>query len=122
MESETTATTHHYCPSDRSENSLTVTVTAKVDGAFCIPCALFSSGRIKGQLVTQPFQTWQKILRSVESMSSVGITGGASDYSIEHPELSISALASRRTSANIEKIQAVLNPFPGQFCFVEGRV
>ena len=34
--------------------------STKVDGAFCVPCALFSSGHIKGQLVvTRPFHLAQ---------------------------------------------------------------
>eukprot|EP00731_Ephydatia_muelleri_P010572 Em0005g1158a len=39
--------------------------SAKLNGAFCMPCLLFngmsdSTGKVSGALVTKPFQTWQK--------------------------------------------------------------
>ena len=37
-----------------------VAYSTKVNGAFCVPCALFSSDCIKAQLVTKPFQAWKK--------------------------------------------------------------
>ena len=42
-----------------SENSWMV-YSEKVDGAFCIVCALFCSDPSKGYLVSKPFRIWNK--------------------------------------------------------------
>ena len=47
----------------------------KMDEAFSVPCALFSSGQTKGQLVMQPFQTWQKI-REMSRVWTVSLSPG----------------------------------------------
>ena len=48
--------------------------STQLDGAFCVPCALFNGSGVKGRLqlgklVTRPFQAWQKCQRSSLNIS-----------------------------------------------------
>ncbi len=97
--------------------------STKVDGAFCLPCVLFSTGRINGQLVTRPFHAWQKKsekCREHERCQYHQVALSQADQliqSIEHPECGISALVSSKRLANIEKNRAVLKSVASAILF-----
>ena len=71
----------------------------KLDGAFCVPCALFNGActkPIKGKLVTAPFRTWQKKSEKFKAHESLHCHSESLMFAtdlrrtVEHPEESIS--------------------------------
>ena len=93
--------------------------SAKLNGAFCMPCLLFngmsdSTGKVSGALVTKPFQTWQKKstkFANNEKTSYYQCSLQLAEqlvHSVEHPETNLPALFSSRRADNIARNRAIL--------------
>ena len=86
--------------------------STKVDGCFCVPCALFCN--VNSQLVTRPFNKWQKKTERCREHERCCYHQDAllqAEHlisTIENPASSISALASSRRMANLERNRAIL--------------
>ena len=86
-----------------------------LDGAFCIPCALFCMNRgNRGQLVNKPFIAWQKKSEKFKEHERAHYhqesleLAEAFIHSVENPEHTVPALSDQRRAANIERNRSVL--------------
>ena len=86
----------------------------KVDGIFCIVCALFSNDPSKGYLVSKPFRIWnkksEKTKEHVQFKYHQKCTELADNlkFTIEHPHTTITATIDARRAANIENNRSLL--------------
>ena len=91
----------------------------QLEGAFCVACALFSSSRVKGRFVMQPFQTWQKC----KEHECCGYHQDAQRQTVqliqtvEHPESGIPALVDAKIAASVKINRAVLKSIAGAVLF-----
>ena len=96
-----------------SENSWMV-YSKKVDGAFCIVCAMFCSDPSKGYLVSKPFHIWnkksEKTKEHVQSKYHQKCMQLADDlkFAIEHPHTTVISRIDHHRAANIERNRLLL--------------
>ena len=93
--------------------------SAKLNGAFCMPCLLFngmsdSTGKVSGALVTKPFQTWQKKSAKFANHEKtsyppvLSLIGRAASAFCGQPETNLPALFSSRRADNIARNRGIL--------------
>ena len=93
--------------------------STQLDGAFCVPCALFNGSGVKGRLqlgklVTRPFRAWQKMSEKFAEHQSTKYHQACMELAddlkrrIEHPQQALPVLLDQRRAENIEKNRAIV--------------
>ena len=93
--------------------------STQLDGAFCVPCALFNGSGVKGRLqlgklVTRPFRAWQKMSEKFAGHQLTKYHQACMELAddlkqrIEHPQEALPALLDQRRAENIEKNRAIV--------------
>ena len=91
----------------------------RLDGGFCIPCALFNSlsgKQIKGKFVTKPFKIWRKKSEQCKGHETLKYHESAMELAdnliqnVENPETGMLVQADKLRAANVEKNRALLKP------------
>ena len=86
----------------------------QVDGAFCIPCAIFCANPSKGVFVTKPFRAWNKQGEKSKAHERCSYHQHALEkadllkQAIEQPNTTISAKIDTQKAANIKRNRAIL--------------
>ena len=105
-----------------SENPWMV-YSEKVDGAFCIVCAMFCSDPSKGYLVSKLFRLWnkksEKAKEHVQSKYHQKCMQLADDlkFTIEHPHTTIISKIDHHRAANIERNRLLLKSIASAVLF-----
>ena len=86
----------------------------KVDGIFCIVCAIFCSNCSKGYFVSKPFRVRNKKSEKTKEHSNSLYHQKCMEladklkYTIEHPQMAITSQIDARKVANIERNRSIL--------------
>ena len=95
----------------------------KVDGVFCIVCAMFCTDPSKGYFVSKPFRIWnkksEKAKEHVQSKYHQKCTELADDlkFTIEHPHTTIVSKLDAHKAANIERNRSLLKSIASAVLF-----
>ena len=95
----------------------------KVDGIFCIVCAIFCTDSSKGYFVNKPFRVWnkksEKTKEHVNSLYHQKCMELADNlkHTIEHPQMAITSQIDDRKAANIEHNRSILKSLASAVLF-----
>ena len=95
----------------------------KVDGIFCIVCAIFCTDSSKGFFVNKPFRVWNKKsektkehINSLYHQKCMELADNLK-HTIEHPQMAITSQIDARKAANIERNRSILKSLASAVLF-----